>query len=215
MQKQLLPKYGISSANLHIGEILTWGRGVEIDFSAYLQQHLIWNQSFQCLHSIHKMPKQELWTLLLSSTITETDFRQIGLFWRTTWQDFSHLSFDGVSFTMDHCVWSHYAVWTWICLHHFELHSTHPSPNQEDVTCKTSHFSSLLQLVSAKCYVLYCQQPQRTRKQIKQKILPALITLLQSCMYWVPKIPSQESSQISCSNKQQTKPAVNRKEYSA
>lgn len=114
------------------------------------------------------MPKRELQTLLLWSSITEIDFGQRGFSRRIAWQDSAHLSFDGLSFTMDHRVRSHYAVRTWICLHHFELHRTHPSTHQEDVTCKTPHISCLLQPMSAKCRPLYYQQPHRTRKQVTQ-----------------------------------------------
>lgn len=126
-----------------------------VPFSDYLQQqHISWNQSFWPLHLVDKTSKQELQTLLPSSTVPETGFGQRRSSRSTTWQGSAHLSFDGLSLTMDHCVWSHYAVRAWISLHHFELHCTHPSTHQEDVTCKTPNVSSLLQPTSAKCQSL-------------------------------------------------------------
>lgn len=134
---------------------------LEVPFSDYLQQQLIsWNQSFWPLHSVDKMSKQELETLLPSSTVPETGLGQMRSSRKTTWQSSAHLPFDGLSLTMDHCVWSHYAVWAWVCLHHFKLHCTHPSTHQEDVTCKTPHVSGLLQPTSAKCQSPYDQQPE-------------------------------------------------------
>lgn len=46
----------------------------------------------------------------------------------------THLSFDRLSFTVDHCVWSNNAIRTGICLHYFELHSTHPTTDKENVS---------------------------------------------------------------------------------
>lgn len=162
MQKRLLPKYSILSANLHTGAISAWGRKLEV----YLWLHSAAAQLLKIeLLTIQfniQNAKQEQQTLLLVRTVTEMDFGQ-RVFRRTAWQDSAHLSFDGLSFTMDHRVWSHYAVWTRICLHHFELHCTHPPTHQEDVTCKTPHFSTLLQPPLAKRQPLCHQQPQKTR----------------------------------------------------
>lgn len=85
----------------------------------------------------------------------------------------THLSFDGFSFTMDHCVWSNNAIRTRICLHYFEFYSTHSTPDQKNVTyennehkCQLEIFNcpnknSLLEHGSLECHVY--------------KILPSLL----------------------------------------
>lgn len=136
-----------------------------------------------------QIAKQELQIPLLSSTITETDFGLRGFRRRMTLQDSAHLSFDGVSFTMDHCVRSHYAVRTWVCLHHLELHSTHPSTHQKDVTCKTPDFSSLLKWTSAKYRPLYYQpqdeEARYTGRRCWHLLHCSLHIELHSCIYCI------------------------------
>lgn len=52
----------------------------------------------------------------------------------TTWQPTTHLSPDWISLTMDDCIGSNNAVWRGISLYNFELHSTHATSDQEDIT---------------------------------------------------------------------------------
>ena len=46
----------------------------------------------------------------------------------------THLSFNGVTFTMYNCILSYNTVRSWVSVHHFELHSSHTTTNKEQVT---------------------------------------------------------------------------------
>lgn len=74
MQNQLLPKYGISSANLHTGAISAYKEGhwkcISLPSAA---AHVL---KPELLTITFNTQNQELQTLLLSSTVKQADFGQ-------------------------------------------------------------------------------------------------------------------------------------------